>query len=54
MGLELLAIARLITLDNDQHDTSQPDPTSIAAEYQPGSCDGRATTTKPPEPRLAA
>ncbi len=31
MGLELLAKARLVTIDADQHDTNQPDPTPIAA-----------------------
>ncbi len=31
MGLELLAKARLITVDTSQHDTDQPDPTPIAA-----------------------
>ncbi|MGW5666397.1 IS256 family transposase [Micromonospora sp. NPDC003776] len=31
MGLELLTKARLITLDTDQHDTNQTDPTPIAA-----------------------
>lgn len=31
MGLELLAKARLITVDTSQHDTDQADPTPIAA-----------------------
>lgn len=31
IGLELLAKARLTSIETDQHDTSQPDPTPIAA-----------------------
>jgi putative transposase len=31
MGLELLAKARLITVDTSQHDTDQPDAAPIAA-----------------------
>ncbi|PSK64552.1 hypothetical protein B0E53_03514 [Micromonospora sp. MH33] len=31
MGLELLAKARMVTIETGQHDTEQPDPTPIAA-----------------------